>query len=97
MIRPLVSVPVIKNPNCDNLRARNGRTRLCNRSGECESDHAREKQDCTCDSNSEEALSELIPHGTPPITEPLLEGNVRPVAQSKSFSSEIQLRLRLMF
>jgi hypothetical protein len=57
---PEVSVPVIKNPICDNLRARYGRTRLRDRSGECESDYAREKQDSTCNSNSEEAFrSEL--------------------------------------
>jgi hypothetical protein len=77
MIRPQVSVPMMKNPIGDNLRSRYGRTRLrTNRSGECESDHARENQDNTCNSNSEEAFrSELIPHGTPPITKPLLEGN----------------------
>jgi len=52
------------------------RGKLVDRSGECESDYAREKQDNTCNGNSEEASrSEFIPHFTPPITKPLLEGN----------------------
>ena len=64
-----------------------------NRSGECESDYAREKQDNTCNSNSEEAFrSELIPHGTPPFTKPLLEGNDSPIAQSKSFFQKTRFR-----
>jgi hypothetical protein len=49
--------PEIENLRGDNLRARYGRTRLrTTRSRECESDHAREKQDYSCNSNSEEAF-----------------------------------------
>src|SRR5580704_15518856 len=98
MIRPQVSVPVIKNPIGDNLRTRYGRTRLrANRSGECESDHAREKQDNTCHSNSEESFrSEFITHGTPLIARLCVKGTSVLLHSQRVFLPEIQPRRGVM-
>jgi hypothetical protein len=85
-------------PDAGNLLAWVLTQAIVYRSGKRESDQSRAKQHKTHNGHSEETVrSKLLTHGAPPNRAPraLLEGNDRPVAQSKELHFQRSISIQV--